>query len=124
MTTSPQFLNVKKVTVVIRRPTAGSYVMGRWVQPTTAERVTIQANVQPVRTTKELMLLPEGDRTKDSLKLYTTTKLQGRQEGATVKTGDTFVWTDGHTYEVVVAHTYEMGVLNHTKAIAVRKELT
>lgn len=121
----PRFLSTGKVQLTIDRTTdgTGEYVDGRWVASDDKERICIEANVQPQLTNKELYLLPEGDRTKDCVKVYTTFTLRGRREGSSHISADTFKW-DGYTYEVVVAHTYQMGVLNHTKALCVRKELT
>lgn len=122
--TTPLFQKVGKTTLNIKRKTQGSYVNGRWVEGTDEYPVCIEANVQPKLTNTELMLLPEGDRTTNALKVYTTFPLRQRVEGSSPVDGDRFDWVDGFTYEVVVTHTYVMGVLNHTKAIAVRKELT
>lgn len=121
----PQFLSTGKVQLFINRVEENTeqYVDGRYVPSESTERLCIEANVQPRLTTRELYLLPEGDRTKDSIKVYTAFTLRGRREGDSPIDADTFTW-DGATYEVVVAHTYQMGVLNHTKALAIRRELT
>jgi hypothetical protein len=74
--------------------TAGSYVAGRWVDgsPTTVnfEGVVQNANFQ------DLQVLDEGDRSEETIKIHTTTKLIALVEGSTpgdVVSYDGFDWT-------------------------------
>lgn len=120
----PPFRSVGSVTLNIIRPNLGEYVDGRWVENVQKQQIKIIANVQPNLTKQDTMLLSEGDRSRRALRVYTSYDLRGRQEGASAVEGDRFVWTDGHTYEIMQVFNYQMGVLNHTKAIAVRRELT
>jgi hypothetical protein len=111
-----------KVTVDVKRSEGGSRVKGVWVNnaPTT---ISIEANIQPVLKGTDTLLVPEGDRSKEIIKIYTTTLLKSRVEGTTSNQGDVVEW-DGKHFEVMKVIEYQMGVLNHVKAIAVRRELT
>jgi ribosomal 30S subunit maturation factor RimM len=121
----PPFLAVRKKTITIIRKRAGSYINGRWVENSLKPQTfNIEANIQPYHLRNDTLLKQEGDRSRSALKVYTSFDLQKRQEGDKPLEGDQFVWTDGHTYEVMETYQYEMGILNHTKAIALRKELT
>lgn len=120
----PPFWATGRTTLTITRKTAGTYVNGRYVEGTTSTQ-EITANVQPGLKWNDIQYLPEGERGRKSLRVYTDFPLRTRQEGPDGHDADRFVWTDGHTYEVnVLCHSYEMGVLNHTKAICSRVEVT
>lgn len=58
---------------VIRNNSSGSYVNGKYVEGTT-EEFYIQGSAQPV-TGEELLNLPEAQRKRGVIKLYTQTKL-------------------------------------------------
>ncbi len=111
-----------KVSVTVSRAAGGAYVKGVWVASTRSS-LTIVANIQPVLKSTEVMMLPEGERSKETIKLYTTTTLYQRVEGDNSIEGDLIEW-DGKTWEVCKVIEYKMGILDHVKAIAVRKELT
>lgn len=110
------------VEVDVQRITGGNWVKGAWVKgtPTT---VTIKANIQPVLKSTDTLLLPESDRSKECIKVYTTSELLQRKEGSSPNEGDHVQW-DGKTFEVMKVISYKMGVLNHYKAICVRREIT
>lgn len=121
----PPFLAVGKVTLTILRRGAGAYVLGRYVEDSASTEIEITANVQPGLKWNDLQHLPEGERGRKSLRVYTDFPLRTRQEGAGGHDADRFVWTDGHTYEVnILCHRYEVGPLQHTKAICSRVEVT
>ena len=120
----PPFLAVRKKKIKIERATPAIFENGRWVKSNTKTTYIIEANVQPYHLRNDTLLLQEGDRSRRALKVYTHFDLQGRREGDSPAEGDVFLWTDGYYYEVMQVFKYEMGVLNHTKAIALRKELT
>lgn len=110
------------IEVSVTRTTGGSRVKGAWVKGASTE-LTIQANIQPVMKGTDTLLLPEGDRSKEIIKIYTTSELLSRKEGASPVDGDIIEY-DGKSFEVMRVISYKMGILNHTKAIAVRRELT
>lgn len=121
--TYPMLLHLTgQATVDVTRVEGGSLVKGIWRKgtPTT---FSIKANIQPLLKGTDLQLLPEGDRTREVIKVYTTTPLLQRQEGSQAHEGDLISW-DGKMFEVIRAITYKMGLLDHTKAICVRKEIT
>jgi hypothetical protein len=118
---TPRFLSVGSVTVTVKRKTAGSYVNSRW-QDGTESTLTIKANVQPNLSGRDVRTLPEGDRSKKTIKLYTVSDLKVAEQGELLE-GDKVQW-NSEWYEVRATFPYQMGVLNHTKAICVREETT
>lgn len=121
--TYPMLLHLTGQAVVeVTRTVGGSFVKGVW-QKGTPTTLHIKANVQPLLKGADLLILPEGDRTKELIKVYTTSPLLQRKEGSTPNEGDLIAW-DGKVYEVLKVIAYKMGLLDHYKAICVRKELT
>lgn len=118
---TPRFLSVGSVCLTVKRKTAGSYVNSRW-QEGTETTIKIKANVQPNLSGRDVRTLPEGDRSKKTIKLYTTSDINVAEQGELLE-GDKVLWK-GEWYEVRATFPYEMGVLNHTKAICVREETT
>lgn len=117
--TSPLLSGVGKVQVVIQRPAPGAYVNGRWTegQKTTLE---IYANVQPGRMKySEIISLPEADRTKETIKIYTTSEIRTLREGENAHQADLVEW-DGKLFEIRMVRHYQMGVLDHYEAVGVR----
>jgi hypothetical protein len=111
-----------QVEIVIRRSVGGTWVRGVYTpNPTTP--TAIKANIQPILKSTDTLLLPEGDRSREMVKVYTTFELFQRREGDSPTQGDTFVF-DGKTWEVMKTIGYKMGVLNHYKSICVRREIT
>lgn len=115
--TKPNFLLTHKTPITRVRKTSGDYLGGVWVDGV-AEEVTILANVQPTKGS-ELMALPESDRSRDIIKIYTTEEILGVQEGDGKTSPDLIIW-QGNTYEVKLVYVQRMGVLDHTKALAAR----
>lgn len=112
----PQFLSVGKVCIPVQRFTKGEYVDGRWSEGG-SKSFTIEANVQDRLSWQDRQMLEEGDRGRRAIRLYTATELIFTRQG-TGQAGDVVTWLN-ESYEVMYAVTYRMGVLNHTKAIAV-----
>lgn len=111
----PLFLATGSIQLTLIRRGNGSYVRGRWVDDSTPDSVTITANVQPV-SPKEILMLPESDRTRDAVKVFSKSEIRTAKEGSHV--ADQFVF-DGTTYEVRKVKKWQMGVLDHYWAIAV-----
>ena len=123
----PGFLLTKSVPVTIKRRTAGSYVNGDWVEGTTVD-VVIQANVQPARD-HEIMMLPESERSKEWLKIYSASEIRAQIEGVGGHDSDEFDWEsmeDGKVYrfKVMKVRRYKMSILDHWRGMAVRLEIT
>ena len=111
-----------QVEITVSRSSGGTWVKGVY-KPNAPVPVVMKANIQPVLKSTETMLMPEGDRSKEMVKVYTTSALIQRTEGITPTQGDTFVF-DGKTWEVMKVISYKMGILDHWKSICVRRELT
>jgi hypothetical protein len=111
-----------QVDITVSRSVGGIWVKGVY-KPNAPTTLTIKANIQPILKSTETQMLPEGDRSKEMVKVYTTSELLQRKEGVSPVQGDTFVF-DGKTWEVMKVIAYKMGVLSHFKSICVRRELT
>lgn len=117
----PMFLLVGKVCLEIYRVSKGTYVKGIYQEGQKVVR-KIQANVQPMKM-EEIMLLPEAERGKEALRIYSASELRAPREGTTdAYDSDQFEW-EGDTYRIMKVQRYKMGVLDHYKAIAVRLEI-
>ena len=120
--TTPLFLSVGKSTYTFTRR-AGSYSNGRWLDEA-ATTFTIACNIQPNIQGKMTKLLPEGDRSKYSIVILTngiSQSVRTSQEGSGLLKGDEVTW-NGDVYEVREINFYNLGVLDHYMALAVRKE--
>ena len=87
---TPRFLSVGSVCLTVKRKTAGSYVNSRW-QEGTETTIKIKANVQPNLSGRDVRTLPEGDRSKKTIKLYTTSDLVMAEQGELLE-GDKVLW--------------------------------
>lgn len=120
--TVAQFSLVKKVPLQLTRTvSAGHREDGDWVEGETSV-VTIQANVQPF-SDYQVYILPEADRSKNWLWVFSSSNMFQKKEGAVAREGDRFIW-NGEWYEVMKTQTFEMRVRDHTEAKAARIELT
>lgn len=116
-----QFSLVKKTLVNILRHSAGSYVDGRWVEGVETI-VPIQANVHPF-SDYQVVMLPEADRTKSWLWLFTSDLVRQKKEGSDGYGADRFMW-EGDLYEIMKVQTYNMTVQDHRECKCARIELT
>lgn len=120
--TTPKFRLVQSTQVEIIRKTKGAYDSdGVWQEgvPTT---VTVEANVQPMKYT-DLMLLPESDRTKEWITLYSVDEIRTAYESDDGWDADEVLW-EGKTFKVMKCHRYQMGVLDHYAAHAAREPVS
>lgn len=108
--------------IVVTSSGQGTWVKGAYQKGASTQK-TISANVQPVMKGTDTLLVPEGDRSKEIIKIYTEYELKSRTEGGSSNEADIIEYS-GKTYEVMRVISYKMGILNHYKAIAVRRELT
>ena len=94
---------------VIRKQ--GQWVKGKWKEEESG-RFTIEGNLQPVKFS-EILQMPEADRTKEWIKIYTTYHLVTAEESdVTGNLADVVLW-EGHQYKVMKEKHYVMGVLDH-----------
>lgn len=120
---NPPLLSVGHTTLDIIRREPETYDRGRPI-PGAESVVQVVCNVQPVLKSSDTLLLPEADRSKACLKVYTKgAPMFGREEGAQGTAADRFIWK-GDLYEVMKVIDYDMGILNHYKAICMRIEKT
>lgn len=117
----PVFRWVGKVKLPIERATPGQWIGGRWVEGEAVE-VEIEANVQPLKF-HEILQMPEGDRTKEWIKIYSAEELYTSQEGADGRQADIILW-EGKKFKVMQCHHYNMGVLDHFSARAAREPVS
>jgi hypothetical protein len=115
------FSLVKKTPVTIVRQSQGQYVDGEWVDGTETS-IVIQANVHPF-SDYQVMMMPESDRTKSWVWLFTSSDVRQKKEGPGGYGADRFSWL-GDIYEVMMVQTFVMGVRDHREAKCVRIELT
>lgn len=104
-------------TVTVTRSGAGSYINGRWAAGV-ASQFSISASIQPAKMKhEELLHLPEGDRNRSALRVYTPTELRSANE-ADGTPADFIAW-DGEQWEVVKVDVWTLGIA-HCKALALR----
>lgn len=121
--TKPLFRLTNSTSVKVVRPSVTTYVNGRPVEGTPTE-YTVQANVQPLKP-YELMLLPETDRTKEWIRLYSDLDqdIRPAKEGEEGWEADSVEW-NGFVYKVMKQETWQMGVLDHYKTYAARTPIS
>ena len=111
-----------KIDLVVLREAKGEYVDRRYV-PGMVEPITIKGvNIHPMSDGQK-MVLPEADRSKEWLKIYSPVELFYETEGENRRGPDRFEYF-GVMYEVMKSRVYRMGRLDHCKAMAVILEKT
>lgn len=108
----------KRTISYIRRTVAVASATGR---PSTslAAAVEFEASVQPLNGI-EIQQLPEGERSRDSRKLYTTTALRTASAGSGAAADRIVI--DGANYEVHTVQPYDtMAPLPHYKVVVLRE---
>lgn len=117
---APGFVLTHKTSITIIRASEGAWVNGYWV-PGLTEEIEVDANVQPLKGS-ELLALPESDRTKESIKVYSVETLKTVDEHSQEE-ADIVIW-NGKKFKAARTMTYQMGILDHTKTICFRMPLT
>lgn len=120
--TSPQFVLTRKTTITISRATMGAWVNSRWQNGNSVD-ITIQANVQPLRF-HEIMQLPESDRTKEWIKIYSAEEMYTSQESAEDGRQADIIHWEGKTFKVMMCRHFKMGTLDHFHSYAAREPLS
>ena len=101
--------------ITISRDTGGTSTNGRYTPGVRSTTAGVVASFQPLRG-REVEMLPEGDRSKRSGKLYTETEILGADRGGQLL-ADQIVF-DGDTWEVRSVEKHHFG--GYYKAIVVR----
>lgn len=117
----PTFQLTQSTAIRILRKGKGEYIAGIW-QSSPETEVVLEANVQPMQF-KEIMLLPESERTKEWIKIYSVEPLRTGNESNTGWEADIVEW-DGEKYRVMKCRRYQMGVLDHYHSIAARETVS
>lgn len=119
----PQFTLTRKLPVTVYRKGKDTVVKGRPV-PAVETSFIVEANVQPFNY-RDLMVLPESDRTKEWIKVYVATSeiLRTARQGSDGYDADEVLW-NGERFKVMRLQSYKMGVLDHVKAVCARVEIS
>ena len=104
--------------VTRRRRAAGSYASGRFVQGAEST-ATIRASVQPMPS-DEAQDLPDAVRSRGVVKAYSVSAFLSVDE-RTVQVGDRVDWNN-EQWEVMTVDRWQVGGLDHYKAICARQE--
>jgi len=121
--TIPSFTLTKKLPITVYRKGKDTVVKGRPISAVETSFV-VEANVQPFNY-RDLMVLPESDRTKEWIKVYVATSeiLRTARQGSDGYDADEVLW-NGERFKVMRLQSYAMGVLDHVKAICARIEIS
>ena len=107
--------------IILRRPSAGSYVNGRWVEGSTTNS-TITASIQPV-TGEDMEELPEARRESEAYKMYTSTEIKTIQEAGSDQNADRVLFF-GKEFEVHQVNPWQNNSnfknVNHYKYLVLR----
>lgn len=119
---------IKFTPITVYRKEQGMFVGGIW-QDGSISTFEVKAKVQPLKDT-ELMLLPESERNRSWLKLHiqedpllTHSALRCAQQGQDGWGADEIDW-QGYRYEVMKDRNFDDSILDHTRVMAARKEVT
>ena len=116
---TPKLLGVKSVQIQVDRYGVGSWDgNGEWTDGLIST-VYIKANIQPNLSGNMMRMLPEGDRSKQAIAIYSVEPLIMAEEGLQAKKADVVYWS-GYKWQVKAVMTYAMGILNHSESVAVR----
>lgn len=108
----------KRDYTVIRVNGTGEYVDGEYINAI-PEEVTIRANIQPAMSSFRTQLLPEGDRNKEAITIYSNDWLYTARSGTDVTLPCDLVLYRGAKWEVVVSRPYgNFG--EHTESLAIK----
>lgn len=102
---------------VERMTSSGQYVDGFWV-PGTTQRIQVTGSLQPM-SMRDLELLPEGERVKQTFKIYTDTVLFTGREGG-LRSPDR-VCIGGEWFRVQASERWDGTDLPYFKSLLVRE---
>ena len=116
--TKPTFSLTGFVPLEIKRGSPDKIVNGRPVKGEVEIIVLEKANVQPLKF-REIMSLPEVERTKEWIKVYSDECMRSLLETEDGYQADVILW-QGKEWRVEKSHQYQMGVLDHWVSYAAR----
>lgn len=102
--------------ISVKRYPAAAMAKGRY-QAVTPTTFTIVASIQPMGG-DEILMLPEGDREKEVLSLFTETELRVADQDNKTES-DRVAW-EGSDYEVIKVRPWKMGALDHYECVIAR----
>jgi hypothetical protein len=108
----------KGKSILITRRTPGSYVNGKWQDGPSPTTFRAFVSIQPF-SLREMLLLPEGERNREHIRIYCDVPLRPLVQETGVK-GDLVPYND-RTYEVQQSGTWDIPrqtALPHFKAVA------
>lgn len=119
----PQFTLTGRLPITVYRKGKDTIVKGRPV-PAVETSFVVEANVQPFNY-RDLMVLPESDRTKEWIKVYVATSeiLRTARQGSDGYDADEVLW-NGERFKVMRLQSYAMGILDHVRALCARVEIS
>jgi len=115
---SPQFLLTKKLPFIIIRKTQGSRNEWGEAVPGIETEVVVEGNLQPMGS-KEILQLPESERTKEWYKFYTSQEIRTLKEGFGGWQADEII-IDGSRFRFMKVKKYSMGILDHYRGDCAR----
>lgn len=95
----------KKLHRVIRKSGTGEYVDGEYIE-SPSEVIIIKANIQPALASYATQLLPEGDRNKEAINIFSNDWLYTARSGVGVPLKADVIIYRGGMWEVVVSRPY------------------
>jgi len=114
----------KRDYTIIRVNGTGQYIDGEYINAS-PEELKIRANIQPAMSSFRTQLLPEGDRNKEAITiysndwLYTSRSGTSNADGSSTSLNNDVVIYRGAKWEVVVSRPYgNFG--EHTEALAIK----
>ena len=116
-----EFTLVNKIPLTILRHSQGSYVDGDWVEGT-EQQIVIKGNYHPF-SDYQVMMLPESDRTRSWMWLFTADLVRSKREGVGGWDADRVV-LDGDLYEAMASQKFSMKVRDHYEIKLARVERT
>jgi len=120
-TSIPTFLLTHKIEIPVVRK-IGEWVKGRWVESEIPEEFSIEGNVQPVKM-NEILQMPEADRTREWIKVYTAESVVTAEEGTDPNLADVLIYHDKR-YKAMKQKQYDMGVLDHFCVYCAKEPVT
>lgn len=100
--------------ITIKR-NSGSYVNGLWVEPDEPVSIKALASVQQA-TAKQVLLLPEGERSSDTKVFFSNKPLYGSSEKSNTPSDE--VLYKGNLYKIITPEDWES--YGYTRAMGVR----
>lgn len=108
----------KKNHKIIRVSGTGEYVDGEYLEAPEVE-LSIRANIQPAMSSFRTQLLPEGDRNKEAIAIYSNDWLYTARSATAITLPCDLIVYRGARWEVVVARPYgNFG--EHCEALAIK----